>query len=100
MLREIITHAFKSYAKLINTELLKATDDGTYVYHSAFNSYTAIITPVMDPNQPFTPCNTDSFPRVDYVSFLKINRAGSAEKMEVNHNSVGNALLSVNFFLD
>jgi hypothetical protein len=87
MFREIITLAFKNYSKLINTELLNVTDNGTYVYHSAFNSYTAIIIPVMAPDLPFTPCNTDSFPSVEYVSHLKINRTASVEKMVVNHNS-------------
>jgi hypothetical protein len=82
MFREIIKLAFKNYAKLINTELLNVTDDGTYVYHSAFNGYKAIIIlPVMAPDLPFTPCNTDSFPSVEYVPVLKINRAGSVEKM-------------------
>jgi hypothetical protein len=42
MFREVITLVFKNYAKLINTKLLNVTDGGTYVYHSAFNSYTAI----------------------------------------------------------
>ena len=86
MFREIITLAFKNYAKLINIELLNVTDDGTYVYHSAFNSYTAVIIPVMAPGLSFTPGNTDSFPSVQYVSVLKINRAGSVEKIVVNHN--------------
>jgi len=95
MFREIITLAFKIYAKFINTELLNVTDVGTYVYHLAFNIYTDIIISVMAPDLPFTPCNTNNFPSVEYVTVLKTNRVGSVEKMVVNHNSVGNALLSV-----
>jgi len=75
--REIIALAFKNYAELINTERSNVTDDGKYVYHSAFISYTAIFIPVMAPCLSFMPCNTDSFPSVEYVCLLKINIAGS-----------------------
>jgi len=55
----------------------------------------SIVIPLMAPDLPFAPFNNGSFPSVEYVSFLKINRAGSVDKMLVNHDSVGNTSLSV-----